>query len=105
MKFNGTQGKWSVISPENQSVICEYSFEVWSFCKRIAVLKFTHSDNNKASSIKERSIAEADAKLISYAPEMLEYLKHISNRLSLDDLIKYDELTKDINLLIKKATE
>lgn len=82
MEFKGTKGKWfkpngtTIIQSDNGSEICDY-----------AGYKTTLEED------------EANALLISKAPEMLEML----NKLYAEDLLK--DYQDDVLKLIKEATE
>lgn len=73
MEFKGTQGNWIF----KESEITEDCFTVWGFCERIAELNYHTSLSNKKLSENLKKKAEANAKLISKAPELLEKLKEL----------------------------
>lgn len=83
MEFKGTKGEWINTYPiitSDEEDICE-----------IFVHLDAYMDNSNAISEK---IAEANAKLIACAPEMLKKLIELS----------YDFEDEELELLIKKAT-
>ena len=89
MEFKGTKGSWSYEITKKGH--CKISGNNWSnFCK-----VYTRTDG--FSDFKE--VTQANAKLISCAPEMLKILVKIHRT------IKDEDIKSQVELLIKKATD
>ena len=97
MEFKGTKGNW---------IIATNNVNVWADNTKVA-----NCDNNSQASmyrIKNEEEMEANALLISKAPEMLEmlekfYLMCSKNTYPLEEELKY--MSKKAEQLIKEATE
>lgn len=79
IEFKGTKGKWYLAESDIPQLRVVSEYEVEDICE---------------------CLLEADAKLISCAPEMLEMLNRIENYSLLDG----STITYDLQELIKKAT-
>jgi len=105
MEFKGTEGEWSV--RRNLKLL-----EVFSSYGTICVVARQSSIYSNVD-----SVAEANAKLISCAPEMLEIINELIQAIKNEDIIIKDNTDNDgfevrgfyfynkFNSLIKKATE
>lgn len=88
MEFKGTKGNWTV----RGNFKCLKVFS--SYGTLCAISRQSSIDSNVDSQ------AEANAKLIACAPEMLEQLKEI-----LDASYLPEHVNEDIKYILKKATE
>lgn len=86
-KFKGTKGKWKVVFDKH-----DYELKVRNEETTICMVKPKSHDDEE----------EANALLISKAPEMLEILVRTSN---LIDSLNCSVLVDEIEQLIKEATE
>lgn len=84
MKFKGTKGKWKVLHDRVATLEGEITI-----CK---IEQYNEED-------------EADALLISKAPEMLEMLENINEYLLADGSLKAHSYQGEVEKLIKEATE
>jgi hypothetical protein len=94
-EFKGTKGKWAI--KKNIEGCFLISGENWEdFCEVVTVTDGTDFDGKFAEQ------AQANALLISKAPEMLEMLEKLKYRL---DWFNDDVSVSEIKQLIKEATQ
>lgn len=93
--FKGTKGKWELCKTYNELDVPSFSITSdegkIAYCYNLQI----------CCGVQERS--NANALLISKAPEMLAMLERISR--IVDDFEEWDEENKKIKQLIKEATE
>jgi hypothetical protein len=92
MEFKGTKGEWKVNKYNNVSSKYELPIAV--------VYDGSTAHNSFRESNKE--LCKANAKLISCAPEMLDFIQYLIGES--EDLV-HTEIQKQATELIKKATE
>jgi hypothetical protein len=89
MEFKGTKGNWSYETTKKGH--CRVSGNDWSnFCKVYTIT---------SCAVDWKKTTQANAQLISCAPEMLEMLVKIHKT------TKDEDIKSQVELLIKKATE
>ena len=93
-KFKGTKGKWTTFK-QNHIGCTNVSFSEHTEFEPFIELWHHQFENRKTE-------AEANAKLISCAPEMLEMLEKVCKKLNGNG---FPMLQTEIEQLIKKATE
>lgn len=98
MKFKGTKGRW--LMDLDKSHIHETKINT----KEYRICEVKHYSSKIHKTLLECTIEEGkyNALLISKAPEMLEMLKGLLNE---SNDIVHSEIKKDIEKLIKEATE
>jgi len=97
-EFKGTKGKWTRYLSSLMGSDKIVSHSVYVGTKRIA-LCYNLFETDKSKNVEEKE-AEANAKLIACAPEMLDMLIELNNfcNMKIEDHNKLEQL-------IKKATE
>lgn len=95
-EFKGTKGKWTKYRSSMINIEDPVVHSVYMGTQRIA-LCYSLFEQDKSKNVSQQE-ANANAKLISCAPEMFEMLVKIYDKL------ECGSLTYDIDQLIKKAT-
>lgn len=104
MEFKGTKGKWEYSSGDNNSVDIILPNE--------STITVDRSGGYSGKHVMDREEMEANALLISKAPEMLDFLTGIFNAINkMDGIRNVNWLNKDsveyeyLHSIIKEATE
>lgn len=110
MEFKGTKGEWEIKHSESKDAFNIVGTIVGGHYK-IARIPYLVTESLIEVNKREKSEAQANAKLIACAPELLEMVKILQDYLT-DTLDEYggESLEKrksiiDANDLLKKATE